>query len=64
MQKDKVRFYYALKGREGKSGIVHDYSIEKLGRTVLLLDAKHEKDIHDFFVLWECPFSIKKIDVK
>ena len=40
--KDKVRFYYALKGRDGKSGIIKFYNIDQLGKTVLLVDKKHE----------------------
>ena len=46
--KDKVRFYYALKGRDGKTGIVKEYKITHLGRTVLMVPADYEKDILEF----------------
>jgi len=38
--KDKVRFYYALKGRDGKSGIIKQYNIEQLAKGVLIIDKK------------------------
>ena len=45
---DKVRFYYALKGRDGRSGIVIDYNIVHLGRTVLLVPEKFDENVNDF----------------
>ena len=43
LKKDKIRFYYAVKGRDGKSGIVKDYKIEQLGRAVMLVSSKFAK---------------------
>ena len=63
LKKDKVRFYYALKGRDGKSGIVKSYEIEHLGRAVLLVPAEHSNDVKDFLELWKCRFSSKRIIV-
>lgn len=64
LKKDKVRFYYALKGRDGKSGIVKDYKIDHLGRTVLLVPSKFSSDVRSFFELWECKFNEKEVLIK
>ena len=63
-QKDKIRFYYALKGRDGKSGIVKQYRIEQLGRLVFIADKKSAKDAEDFLKLWSCRYSMKEVLVK
>lgn len=60
-KKDKVRFYYALKGRDGKKGIVKKYSINQLGRTVLLVDTKHEKNLQEFFKYWKCNYNTMNV---
>ena len=60
-KKDKVRFYYALKGRDGKSGIVKAAKIEQLGRTVLFVQEKHAKDVEDFLKFWKCTYKTKKV---
>ena len=64
LKKDKIRFYYALKGRDGRSGIVKQYKINHLGRTVLLVPVKFKKEIQEFFKLWRCQFQIKEVLVK
>ena len=64
LKKDKIRFYYALKGRDGKSGIVKDLKIEQLGRAVLLVDSKHEKEVGEFLEYWKCKFETKKVLVE
>ncbi len=63
-KKDKVRFYYALKGRDGDSGIVVDYEVDHLGRTVLLVPIKFAGDVFDFLKFWKCEFKQKEILVK
>jgi len=60
-KKDKVRFYYALKGRDGKTGIVKEFKVIHLGRTVLMIDAKHDADIITFFKVWNLPYSRRKV---
>ena len=60
-QKDKVRFYYALKGRDGKSGIIIKWNIEQLGKTVLLVDTNHEEDVTEFLQFWKCDYQKKKV---
>jgi len=62
--KDKVRFYYALKGRDGKSGIIKKYSVEQLGRTVLLVDSRFQSQVEEFLRLWKCKFKKKKVLVE
>ena len=61
LKKDKIRFYYALKGRDGKSGIVKELKINQLGRAVLLVSAKHEKDVAEFLRYWKCRFEIRRV---
>ena len=63
-KKDKIRFYYALKGRDGKTGIIKQYDIEQLGRAVLLVKEKHAKQVEDFLELWKCEYKIKEVLVK
>jgi len=64
LKKDKIRFYYALKGRDGKSGVVKDWKIEQLGRAVLLVPIEHEKDVSEFLTYWECRFESRKVLVE
>lgn len=54
---DKVRFYYALKGRNGKNGIILELDITQLGKTVLLADANNEKSLSEFLASWGCEYS-------
>lgn len=62
-KKDKVRFYYALKGRDGKSGLVKNLRIEQLGRTVLLVPQRYREDMEQFIRLWNLPFTTRKVIV-
>ncbi|MBW3004041.1 hypothetical protein KY337_05750 [Candidatus Woesearchaeota archaeon] len=64
LKKDKVRFYYALKGRDGESGVVKRFNIEHLGRTVLMVPKEFEKDLDQFFEIWKCPVEKKEVLVK
>ncbi|MEK6849118.1 MAG: hypothetical protein AABY01_00960 [Nanoarchaeota archaeon] len=58
---DKVRFYYALKGRDGKSGVVVAWNIEQLGRAVLLVSDAHEKNVREFLTFWKCNMQSKRV---
>lgn len=58
---DKVRFYYALKGRDGKSGVVKKYVQEQLAKTVLLVPQKFEHEIEEFLAVWKCSYKKKKV---
>jgi len=57
--KDKVRFYYALKGRDGKSGILSKQGVQQLGRTVLIVPKQLEQEFDAFFNEWKCRFEKK-----
>lgn len=59
--KDKIRFYYGLKGRDGKSGIVKDASIEQLGKTVLLVPEKKADSVRSFLESWKCRFEARRV---
>jgi hypothetical protein len=57
---DKVRFYYALKGRDGKTGVVKKWNIEQLGRAVLLVSEDREKEVREFLQHWKCPTKSRR----
>ena len=59
--KDKIRFYYALKGRDGKSGILKTTETMYLGKTVLLAPIKYEDELMRFFADWKLPFTVRKV---
>jgi hypothetical protein len=63
LKKDKIRFYYALKGRDGKSGVAKEYKIEQLGRAVLLVSSKFKKETSEFLHFWKCKFREKRVIV-
>ena len=60
VKKDLVRFYYALKGRDGKSGILKSTSVEFLAKGVLLAP-KESPEINEFFALWKVPTRKRRI---
>lgn len=62
--KDKVRFYYALKGRDGKSGILKEIESQQMGRAVILVNELHETEFTDFMTLWKCPFTKMRVMVE
>ena len=64
LKKDKIRFYYALKGRDGKTGIVKRYQVEQLGRTVLFVEEKYAKEVHDFLNYCKCKYTTKEVFLK
>ena len=61
LKKDKIRFYYALKGRDGESGLVKETSAEHLGSAVIMVDIQHDQEWQDFFNLWKIPFARRKV---
>ena len=64
LKKDKVRFYYALKGRDGKTGIVKRCKIEQLGRTVLLVPVQFASDVDGFLRYWKCEYQQRRVLVE
>ena len=64
LKKDKVRFYYALKGRDGKTGVVKSLKIEQLGRAVLLVPMKNAREVGEFLGYWKCKFQTRNVLVE
>ncbi|MBD3248813.1 hypothetical protein GF336_02095 [Candidatus Woesearchaeota archaeon] len=64
LKKDKVRFYYALKGRDGKSGVVKEFNITQLGRAVLLVPEKDADEVEQFLKIWRCRYDKKEVLVR
>lgn len=64
LKKDKIRFYYALKGRDGRSGIVKQCRIEQLGRAVLLVSSKFESHVAEFLAFWKCKTASRRVLVE
>ncbi len=64
LKKDKIRFYYALKGRDGKTGVVKEFKITQLGRAVLLVHEKYAEDVEQFLKIWRCRYDRKEVLVR
>ena len=64
LYKDKVRFYYALKGRDGKSGMLKILKAQQLSKSVMLLEKGKQEDIRAFLEHWKCPFVARQYFVK
>lgn len=64
LNKSKIRFYYALKGRDGKAGIVKDCDIVQLGKAVLLVPKKYCSEMEEFLELWECNYKKREVLLK
>ena len=60
-KKDKVRFFYSLKGRGKKTGIIKNSNTEQLGRTVLLTQITNANKIQDFLNSWHCKFQKREV---
>lgn len=61
---DKVRFYYALKGRDGKSGILKKYVREQIAKTALLVLKKNNLPIEEFLKIWQCKYKKRRIYIE
>lgn len=58
-----VRFYYALKGRDGKSGMMKQINAEQLARGALLISIKNLPELKSFFELWSVPVEVKEVNL-
>ena len=58
---DQIRFYYALKGRDGKGGILKDTAAEQVSKGVLIANIEEENELVTFFMNWNMPFTKKRI---
>ena len=59
--KEKIKLYYALKGRKGNGGILSRTGSEYLSKTVLLVSVKYDNEFQEFFKQWKLPFSRRVI---
>ncbi len=51
-RKDRVRFQYALKGRDMKSGLLKELNGEQWGAWVIVIPIQHTYRFRDFLELW------------
>ncbi len=58
---DKIRFYYALKGRDGKNGIIKSTNSEFLAKTIILVPVRFDNDVQSFFREWNVPFTRQRL---
>jgi hypothetical protein len=64
LKKDKVRFFYALNGRDVLEGILKRTKTERLGRSVLMLRPEHLKEYREFLGYWKCQWREMSIFMK
>ena len=60
-QKDKVLFFYAIKGRNGKPGLIEKLKINHIGRCVLLVPADAEAESEKFLKKWNCAYTKRHV---
>ena len=60
-KKDKVRFFYALKGRGEKAGIIERSDAEQVGRAVIFVECDNADKVEDFLKQLHCNFSRKEV---
>jgi len=58
---EKVRFYYALKGRDGKSGLIKRISAEQYAKKTIICSLEHAETVQDFLKYWKLPYQKKII---
>lgn len=58
---NKIRFYYALKGRDGKTGVVKSTNSDFLAKTILLSPVSSDGQLISFFKEWNVPFTRQRI---
>jgi len=54
---EKIKFYYTLKGRDQKPGIVFTTNSEQLGKAVLLVPKPGWQKMRDFLTKWNCDYQ-------
>ena len=58
---ERVKFFYALKGRNGKPGILDTTQSIFLAKSVLSVLHSQSGEIEQFLKTWDCNFSVKKV---
>ena len=54
----RMRFYYALLGRDYKSGIMKELNAVKLSDNVIMIESEKEFELTDFFKYWKIKYII------
>lgn len=62
--KDKVRFFYAFKGRNQQQGIAQRCQVDHLGRGVILVPQAHAGHVDGFLEYWKCRKTKREVWVK
>jgi len=57
----KVQFSYALKGRDGKSGLLKKYNGNYLGKGSIMIPVEADDEFREFFINWKTPFNRRRI---
>ena len=55
---NKVRFFYALKGRGLSQGIIARTESIQLAKSILIVPLEKMQDITEFFRFWKCKFEV------
>jgi predicted nucleotidyltransferase len=58
---DKIKFSYALRGRNEKGGILREVNGEYLGKGCIMVPVENEDEIREFFARWNIPFNRRRI---
>lgn len=56
-RKDRVRFQYALKGRDMRSGLLKELNAEQWGAWVVAVPIRHTYRFREFLELWEVKYE-------
>jgi predicted nucleotidyltransferase len=58
---DKIKFSYALRGRNEKGGILREVNGEYLGKGCIIVPVENEDEIREFFARWNISFNRRRI---
>ena len=61
---NRVKFLYALRGRDNKSGIIAHYGAEMIGKNTILAPESTKEELKTFFTSWKTPLVIYTVDIK
>ena len=60
-QTKKVSFFYALKGRYGKDGVIKKYNATQLAKSVLIVPSETSQNVESFLKSWECSYTKQEV---
>lgn len=63
-KKDEVRYYYALKGRDGKSGIIKETNTIILAKATFLVPIEYDDTFKEFLTYWKINYKRKRIFIE